>query len=259
MTHAPDGLTVVVTRPAAQSARFIELARAAGAECIAYPTLQIEPLSLPVTTLAQLRSRRWHWAIFTSANAVGTLFQHIAPPLAAQYAAVGRATARALELAGVHVDARPASATSEGVLALPEFADLTGCGVVIVKGAGGRELLREALHSRGAHVLELETYRRVPVQPTATMATDLHAALMTDKPLVVTVTSAEILQSLLDHVPAADDTALRRRPLVVPGARVAAAAAQLGWQGPIVQAATAEDDAMMQATLSVVRGTLPAA
>jgi uroporphyrinogen-III synthase len=258
VSDALDGLTVVVTRPAAQASGFIERLRAAGATCIASPALQIETLELPPSTLARLRQRRWDWAIFTSANAVATAFARIAPPLACRHAAVGRATARALEQAGVEVEARPESATSEGMLELPDFADLDGRGVLIVKGTGGRELLRQRLQDRGAEVLELETYRRVPVPPPATAAADLHAALEAGRSLAVTVTSAEILQSLLDHVPAADDSLLRRQTLVVPGSRVAAAATRLGWQGPVLEAATAEDEAMFQALL-LSRGVPPAA
>ena len=262
MSRALDGMTVVVTRPAAQSGRFIELARASGATCIAYPTLQIEPLALAPQTLALLRGRSWDWAIFTSANAVAACFANLAAPLALSHAAVGRATARALEQAGVTVAARPDNATSEGVLELPAFADMTGSGVLLVKGSGGRELLAAALRARGADVLELEVYRRFTVPPDTAAATALHAALAGASGcsvVVVAVTSAEILRSLLDHVASADAAALRRCPLVVPGARVAAEAVRQGWTGPVVLSSTAEDEAMVQALSQLAGGSLPAA
>ncbi|MGL6222319.1 MAG: uroporphyrinogen-III synthase [Steroidobacteraceae bacterium] len=263
MSRALDGMTVVVTRPAAQSGRFIELARASGATCIAYPTLQVEPLALAPQTLARLRGRTWDWAIFTSVNAVAACLANLAPPLAVSHAAVGRATARALEQAGVTVAARPDSATSEGVLALPEFADVTGRGVLLVKGSGGRELLTASLRARGADVLELEVYRRCAVPPDTAAATALHAALaqQADGPaVVVTVTSTEILRSLLAHVASAEDAVnLRRCALIVPGARVAAEAVLQGWTGPVVQSSTAEDETMVQALSQLAGGSLPAA
>jgi uroporphyrinogen-III synthase len=262
VSRALDGMTVVVTRPAAQSGRFIELAQAAGASCIAYPTLQIEPLALSPQTLALLRGRNWDWAIFTSANAVAACRASLTTPLALNHAAVGRATARALEQWGVPVAARPDGATSEDMLELPAFADVAGRGVLLVKGSGGRELLAAALRARGAEVLELEMYRRCSVPPDAAAATALHAALAGARQgsaVVVTATSAEILRSLLDHVAAADATDLRRCPLVVPGARVAAAAASQGWTGPVVQSSTAEDEAMVQALSRLAGGALPAA
>jgi uroporphyrinogen-III synthase len=255
-----DGVTVVVTRPAAQSARFIELATAAGATCLAYPTLLIEPLALAPETLAQLQQRRWDWAIFTSTNAVSLAFENLPRPLAAQHAAVGRATARALEQAGVTVDARPENATSEGLLALPEFSQMTGRSILLVKGAGGRDLLPSELRSRGATVLELEVYRRVATEPTPAAAASLHDALCSGRPVIVTVTSAEILRALLDGVTSPDAARLREQPLVVPGSRVALEALRQGWAGPLTHAATAEDEAMIAALArAAATGPAPAA
>ncbi|MGB7906132.1 MAG: uroporphyrinogen-III synthase, partial [Steroidobacteraceae bacterium] len=203
MTLPLDGVTIVVTRPAAQAGRFLALARAAGALCIPYPTLQIDRTALDDAARARLQSRAWDWAVFTSANAVESALAQCPAPLAMRHAAVGRATARALERRGVKVDTRPESANSEGLLELPEFAALAGRGVLLVKGSGGRELLRDALRARGADVLELEVYRRSVTAPTAAATAQLHAALTSPGPLVVAATSAEVLQSLLEHV--ADD------------------------------------------------------
>lgn len=259
MTGTLEGITVVVTRPATQAGRFLDLARAAGARCIAYPTLQIDRVELDAGTVARLRARPWDWAIFTSANAVESALGQLPSPLAARHAAIGRATARALESRGIAVDARPASASSEGLLDLPEFAGLAGRGVLLVKGGGGRELLRDAAAARGAEVLELDVYRRSAVNPTESAASGLHSALTGEGRVVIAVTSAETLQSLLDHVAANDGPRLRSQTLLVPGPRVAAAAASLGWHGPIVAAATAEDEAMFAALTRLAAGSLPAA
>ena len=247
MSRTLDGVTVVVTRPAAQSARFIELATAAGAHCLAYPTLLIEPLALAPAVAGELQQRRWDWAIFTSTNAVSLALANLPQPLATRHAAIGRATARALEQAGLRVDARPDNATSEGLLALPEFAELTGRSVLLVKGAGGRDLLPSELRVRRATVLELEVYRRVVADPDPTAVAALHDALASDRRVIVTVTSAEILRALLDRVAAGDAARLRQQPLVVPGSRVALEALRQDWKGPVTQAATAEDEAMIAA------------
>ncbi len=259
MTLPLNGVTIVVTRPAAQASRLLELARAAGAACVPYPTLQIDPIALDDATCAHLKSRAWDWAIFTSANAVESALEQCSAPLAARHAAVGRATARALEQRGIKVDACPESANSEGLLELQEFAALAGRGVLLVKGSGGRELLRDALRARGADVLELAVYRRSVTAPTAAAAAQLHAALTSAGPLVVAVTSAEVLQSLLEHVASDDAARLRSRTLLVPGPRVAAAGARLGWTGPVVAAATAEDEAMLAALTGLAAGSRPPA
>jgi uroporphyrinogen-III synthase len=148
------------------------------------------------------------------------------------------------------------------VLELPAFADLAGRGVLLVKGSGGRQLLAAALRARGADVLELEVYRRFAITPDTAAATALHAALTQadgSAVVVVTVTSAEILHSLLEHVASTDAANLRRCPLLVPGARVAAEAVHQGWTGPIVQSSTAEDEAMIEALSQLARGSPPAA
>lgn len=252
MSRALDGVTVVVTRPAAQAARFIELATAAGAHCLAYPALLIEPLPLASATAGQLQQRRWDWAIYTSTNAVSLALSNLAQPLAAKHAAIGRATARALEQAGLRVDARPDGATSEGLLALPEFAQMAGRGVLLVKGAGGRDLLPNELRIRGATVLELELYRRVVAPPDPATVAALHDALASQRRIVVTVTSAETLRALLELVAPCDGAALRQQPLVVPGSRVALEALRQDWSGPVTQAATAEDEAMIAALARAV-------
>ena len=78
----------------------------------------------------------------------------------------------------------------------------------------------------------------------------LHDALATGENLAIVVTSAEILEALLQVTPADDINAIRARPLFVPGARVAAAAAHAGWTGPVMQASSAEDSAMLKAVLA---------
>ena len=259
MTLPLDGVTIVVTRPAAQASRFLELARADGAACIPYPTLQIDRIALDDATRARLRSRAWEWAIFTSTNAVESALEQCPTPLAARHAAVGRATARALEQHGIKVDACPASASSEGLLELPEFAVLADLGVLLVKGRGGRELLRDALRARGADVLELEVYRRSVTAPTAAAAARLHDALTTPVRLVVLVTSVEVVQSLLENVANDDQARLRSGTLLVPGPRVAAASVRLGWTGPVVTAATAEDETMLAALRRLAAGYKPPA
>lgn len=259
MKQLLDGITVVVTRPAAQAERFIDLVRAAGGRCIAYPTLRIERLELDAGTLGLVRARPWDWAVFTSANAVEFGLGQLPTPLARRHAAIGRATARALAGRGVTVAARPDNASSEGLLELPEFADLAACRLLLVKGSGGRELLRDSARARGAEVLELEVYRRSVARPTPSAVARLHAALSSDDPLVIAATSVETLESLLEQVAATDGPALRSRTLLVPGARVAAAAAGRGWQGAIIEAGGAEDEIMLTALTGFAAGSLPPA
>jgi uroporphyrinogen-III synthase len=238
------GLTVVVARPAAQAGPLLASLRAAGAEPIAIPALVIEPLALdPAEARADC-----DWLIFTSANAV----EHYPGPLPAaggpRIAAVGRATARALAERGVAVDALPRERfDSEGLLALPEFAAPLSGSILIVRGQGGRELLREELERRGAGLRVAEVYRRRRAAPDPGTLALLGEALGAGRRIVTAVTSVEILEGLLAQLPDTVAAALRATTLLVPGERVAAAAAQLGWRGPLLRATSAEDAAMLQA------------
>lgn len=242
------GLTLVVTRPAAQAGPFIAMATAAGARCIALPTLEIESLPVPQEQVASLLETRWDWAIYTSANAVLAASAQLSRVRAAQVAAVGGATARALTALGATVHAVPAGrADSEGLLQLPIFSNVSGMHILIMKGAGGRVLLQTELTARGAHVQALELYRRTQARPDTAAVEQLHEALAASARVVVLATSAEILAALLQITPSVDLATLRTCRLIVPGARVAAEAARLGWKGPVSAAATAEDSAMLDA------------
>jgi uroporphyrinogen-III synthase len=123
------------------------------------------------------------------------------------------------------------------------MAHLRGQRVLILKGRGGRTLLREELARRGAEVVLGDVYerRRAAADPTALAALrhacDAGAA-------VVAATSAEVLAALLELAPEGACPRLKDAALLVPGERVAAAARELGWRGRIVVAPSAEDAAM---------------
>jgi uroporphyrinogen-III synthase len=252
------GITVVVTRPARQAARFIELVTQAGAHCVAYPTLEIERLPLDGPTRDEVARGDWDWAIYTSVNAVDAAFDALGVLPVRRSAAVGRATERSLQQRGVPVDARPDSADSEGLLALPALQDVMNQRVLLVKGAGGRDLLRATLAGRGATVRTLEVYRRARARPTPEAQSSLRSALArAEARLVVVVTSAEVLDALLALVDPDDLRRLKAATLLVPGARVAAAAAAANWNGPILQAATAEDATMARALQARCTGVPP--
>jgi uroporphyrinogen-III synthase len=256
VTRPLDGYTVVVTRPAAQAGHFVALVEATGARCLALPTLAIEPRPLPAARVCEVLHTAWDWSVYTSTNAVECVAAALGRlPPARRTAAVGRATASALVRRGVSVDVRPESANTEGLLAAAQFVDVQGQRLLLVKGEGGRDLLRETLVARGALVDVLEVYRRVAAHPRTEEVAALHAALESAPARVITtVTSAEVLAGLLALLPEPVAQALRATPLVVPGPRVAAAATSQQWAGPVTQAATAEDAAMLSALRSLVDG-----
>ncbi|HEX4330686.1 MAG TPA: uroporphyrinogen-III synthase [Usitatibacter sp.] len=213
------GLGIVVTRPrAAAEALAAELSRE-GARVWRLPALAIEPIE-PGAELAALLGRleTFDLAVFVSANAVerglaaARRFGRWPQGLAA--AAVGEATAAALREEGVDDVVAPHDRhDSEGLLALPRLQSVRGQNIIVFRGQGGREQLREALESRGARVTYAECYRRV--RPEADAA-PVAAALASREVHAVSVLSAETLENFMAMVGAEGGRALASVALVVP-------------------------------------------
>jgi uroporphyrinogen-III synthase len=253
-----EGRIVVVTRPAAQAEAFAALVAAAGAQPLLLPTLEIVRVELDRDARRRLVPDEFDWTIFTSSNAVESSLAQLPRPARTRVAAVGRATARALERRGIPVAAVPKTTSdSEGLLELDEFADLRGQRLLILKGRGGRTLLREELARRGAEVVLGDVYerRRSTVNPAALAV--LHSACGRGT-AVIAASSAEVLAALLELAPESSCPGLKDAVLLVPGERVASAARASGWRGRIVVAPSAEDAAMAEALARALAGGSPA-
>ncbi|MGB5835038.1 MAG: uroporphyrinogen-III synthase [Thiohalocapsa sp.] len=234
---ALGGRGVLVTRPAAQARGLCDLIEAVGGRPVAFPTVEILPAREPDAARRLLSAPR-DLVVFISRNAVSyalaLLDDHAvlvgtsgtAEPVP-QLAAVGRATATAMEQAGLAPDLVPSSGyDSESLLALPALARVGGKRVLIVRGEGGRALLGETLAQRGAEVVYAEVYRRaVPVTDSAALIPDWEQSLG-----FITATSDEVLLNLLAMVPTPAHRWLRGLPLAVLGERNAATAMRLGFR-----------------------------
>ncbi len=257
---------VVVTRPVHQAAALVGLLEAAGARVFRFPLIAIVPPRDEVRVDSVLaRLREFDLAVFVSANAVdwGQRYLEAAGGLPADLslAAVGRGTARALEAQGLRVELVPVERyDSEGLLALPalQAGAIGGKRVLIFRGEGGRELLAETLHSRGAEVEYAEVYRRVRPAVDAGRLLEPMARGEVD---VIMVTSGEALRNLLEMVGEAARQWLYHTPLLVVSERLADLAQSMGFRiAPIVAARAGDEDlvaALIQwrsARAQVVRG-----
>src|SRR3569833_2625763 len=166
MSTALQGLTVMVTRPAHQAVRLCELIRAAGGAALAIPMLEIGTVedAAPVRALLA-RLDEFDFVLFVSSNAVdhaaALVVEHGVPPTL-KLAAVGQRTAERLRthFGRVDIEAPPPN-TSAPLLATRALQQVQGKRIVIVRGAGGRELLAETLRTRGAELCYAEVYRRL--------------------------------------------------------------------------------------------------
>ena len=240
------GWNVLVTRPDGQGDALAGLIAEAGGQPLLAPLLAIAPVEHPDAALRLLHSAEaWDWLIFISANAVRHALQlegWRAP--AARFAAVGEATAAALEAAGLRVDLVPyPQFNSEALLADPRMQAVAGQRILIVRGEGGREHLADVLRERGAEVAYAEVYRRMPVLPSA-FAPALEQLKRGDCEAIV-VTSGEALTHLRNLLHQAGLAPSSWPPLAVPGERIAGLAHSQGWTRVLV-ADQASDEAIVQ-------------
>jgi uroporphyrinogen-III synthase len=234
-------LSVLVTRPIAQAKPLCARIEASGGEAVAFPVMTIEQVA--VTT----PSGSFDIIIFTSVNAVHYGLANI-DRTSARITAIGKATATALQSAKIAVDTIvPPPHTSESLLAMPQFADVANKRILIVRGAGGRDVMRAALSERGATVELLDAYRRVPIKPTDAEIAALEDRWQSSGIDVVTLTSVEILECLFAVLTERGRELLTRSPFVAVSERIAAAARVQGLTGHCMLARAADDDSIVGA------------
>jgi uroporphyrinogen-III synthase len=157
-------------------------------------------------------------AVFTSTRAVEFGLRQLPAGFLdqAEIAAIGPATAAALERAGLRVSLVPEGEfTSEGLLAHPELARTPGQALIFT-APGGRQLLRQRLGELGWQVEMVHVYRRKPVQPEAGQA----AALQQAAGVLSVWTSENAMRALADTLPESAWRAVCRGTAVVTSQRL---------------------------------------
>jgi uroporphyrinogen-III synthase len=228
-----NGRRVLVTRPAHQADHLCRIIEDHGGEAIRLPTIEIvacEELPEALTSLKKLD--KFQWLVFISANAVnfalGAISGKIDQLHTVKIAAIGRATAKALSMAGMPVTLLPETGfDSEALLALPQLHEVCGQRFLIVRGSGGREELADTLRSRGAVVEYLDIYRRLIPDIDCSSVRDM---LNQNRLDVVTVTSGEALQNLLVMLGEHYLERVTALPVVVVSGRIAQIAADKGFK-----------------------------
>ena len=239
------GRHVLLTRPAGAAEAMARRLRQLGARVSLFPALRIVPEEPGAAALARLR--RADLALFVSVNAVQCLRPRLgddpAGALPAVRGAVGAATARALRdigCAATLTARRPYS--SEALLQAPELQDLAGKTAVIVRGAGGREVLARELARRGAAVHYAETYRREPTAAMLSLRSLRHGRVE-----AVCLASAETAACLRERTRPEERAALLDCPVIAGSERIAAACRELGYRRIAAVAEEPGDDAMCAA------------
>jgi uroporphyrinogen-III synthase len=215
-----------------------------GGSAIAFPAVEIEPVAVPAT----VASVDYDLVVFVSVNAVEHGARHVARREGARIAAIGRATAAALAAAELAADIVPeAGFTSEALLAHPQLQLTSGARVLIVRGEGGREVLKETFVAHGMAVETREVYRRVRPRVDPSRVAEVEARWSDEGVDVVTATSIETLLNLQALLTERGRQLLSHTAVLAPSRRIVEAAVSAGLRGEAIVAKGADDASMIGA------------
>lgn len=191
------GVRILVTRPRGQASALATQLEALGATTILIPTIELAPPNSFYALDAALASLQvFDWLLFTSANAVQIFVdraRHLRlDPQAKRIAAIGPATAAAVEAAGLrpaHFEILvPTRHIAEG-LAEALLPHAPGAAMLLVRAAVARDLLPEALTAAGANVTIATAYQTI-IPPDSVKDLRLLFADPEQHPHAITFTSA---------------------------------------------------------------------
>jgi uroporphyrinogen-III synthase len=163
---------VLVTRSSRQSSELATQLSALGLEPVLVPAIELAaPTSFEALDAALVELSSYDWLIFTSANAVEAFhgrMESVGLNLAGvegRIAAIGPATARALESIRLVVELIPSQAVAESLIEalLPHVRRPDGSltRFLLIRAEDARDILPEALRAAGGEVTTAPAYRTV--------------------------------------------------------------------------------------------------
>jgi uroporphyrinogen-III synthase len=203
------GRTVLVTRPADQSANLVKLLDDLGARSVLAPAIEIVPVRSAALTsaLRELAAGEFTWITLTSRATVEMLRERLSSPrdVRARVAAIGEGTAAAYRRwTRRGPDLVPATFTTAGLArAFPRGSGRVLCARADIAPAG----LEDALAAKGWSPTRVDAYRtRMP----RSLPPEARAALRAGQVDAVTFTSASTVRGFVGAV-----GAVKRHPKVV--------------------------------------------
>lgn len=217
MTAGPDtaaaaagpltGCTVLVTRAPHQAAALAQPLGALGAEVLVAPVIDTaEPVDWTPADTALAHLETYDWVVLTSTNAVDRFLERMDTRGVAReglrharIAVVGAATAERLDEQGFTPELVPADFRAEGLIDAFEARGVApGTRFLFPRAEKAREILPEALRTRGAEVDVVPVYRTVPATPDPAIV----ARLRSGSVHIVTFTSPSTVRHFLAWVTA---------------------------------------------------------
>lgn len=262
MTISNLNIRVLVTRPAGQADRLVDVLEDAGITASCLPLLHLKA----VTEIAKveaikkqlLQLSRQDFVIFISSNAVKYTAEflaqhHLKWPSSLPCIPIGGATAKAIQdlgwlLEGVvdgcvnsavehdkqcpdQAEKKLSAYSSEKLLAELSRLHVSGKRITIFRGEGGRELLADNLTARGASVDYSEMYMR---QHPSYSSEEFEQALGQDLAAIL-FASGETLENFNRHIQRDGLQAkVENLPVIVPSERIKSLAEQQGFKNILI-------------------------
>ncbi|MXZ45741.1 MAG: uroporphyrinogen-III C-methyltransferase [Chloroflexi bacterium] len=228
------GWRVLVTRTRRQASTLAEALTAEGAEPLLLPAIEVARRADPDAVRAAidaLSAREYAWVAFTSPNAVDAWLDLVRAAgqdarlfAGTGIAAVGAATARALEARGLSADLVPSRGSGEGVADALLERGVDGARVLVPRAERADPALIDRLRGAGAKVDEVTLYLAAPP---AAPPPDVLAAVRAGEIDAVTFTSRSTVRNLATLLDA-DLDSLRGAVVACIGPQTAEAATEAG-------------------------------
>jgi uroporphyrinogen-III synthase len=242
-TASLAGAGIVLTRPAGTAGLLASRVRSRGGDVVLLPGLALREVIDAGAARSALQAASgvnvWIYASPAAVRHAFRLHPGLSESVAALAFGVGTGSVRALARHGVHAGAPEGRSDSEGLLAMPAFADVRGKRIALIGAPGGRDLIAPTLRQRGAEVTAIHVYVRAPPRLTRR---HFEALARAPDPLLTLLSSGEALVNLVALVPAPLLARLRHQILVVSSARLAALADEHGFEDIRMASSASPDD-----------------
>ena len=219
---------ILLTRPLSQVGNLQSLLDDSDLDYVLFPSFEINKID------TVLPNERYDVIIFISVNAViyseKCFSQLFVEPL--KIFAVGPTTAKKLIDKGVKVDAYPLeNASSDELLAMPECSELADKKVLIVRGKGGSETLKNSLKVMN-QVDYLEVYRRAACEVSRLHVESIEHFMQTPDGIIIasSVESLFNVVKLVKEIRPYHEEQLKLRTLVVLSERIKVQAQSIGFK-----------------------------
>ena len=242
---------VLLTRPLSKAGNLQSLLEDSDLDYVLFPAIEINQIH------PRPSKQNYDVVIFVSVNAViyaKEYFNYVIKE-STQIFAVGSTTAKCISDNGLRVDGFPENeASSENLLAMPELS-LNNKTILIVKGRGGSEVLRNELMKENI-VDYLEVYERSPCEVSPLHIESLER-FMDNSAGIVMVNSVESLRNthqLIKNIRQYHLEEIVKKPVVVLGNRIKEYARMLGFDN--IQVAKSQSDEGVLSALLIVNNEL---